>query len=599
MKKWIIFRTIRTRLTALVSLLLLGVFLLCIIANQIFLPSYYRYEKSNRLQKMYTEVSDNINRLYEYEQKTQSSENENTEESDTETADNSTADNDTSDENSSESTEDDNRIYFNFGDGWLSDLYEEAEKEQQEEEELKNVSKEAIELAIQKLGVDNSINIYVMKGLFKIYPQGVASYNANFIYPSSIENNNREKNMVLEQIQMNYASAYGLNASDDENENGNLIYKDKEGRYTIRKLHDRRFDSDYLDLVGSVMIGDNDYTIYLRSNYESIQESVKLSTRFLSYSAFVAVFFGIIMISLVSRQFTKPIVKLSKIASEMSELRFETKYEGETTDEIQVLGNSVNVLSEKLEQTISELKAANNELQNDIQEKMQIDEMRKEFLSNVTHELKTPIALIQGYAEGLQDNINDDVESRNFYCDVIIDEANKMNNMVKKLLNLNQIEFGTNQVEFERFDIVEVLKSVLNSNQIKFEQKNVDLQFEENQSIYVWADEFMTQEVITNYISNALNHVDGENVIEVSLLVKERTVRVSVRNTGAQIPEEELDKVWIKFYKVDKARTREYGGSGIGLSIVKAIMNSMHQECGVVNHVDGVEFWAEFELAEK
>lgn len=336
MKKWIIFRTIRTRLTALVSLLLLGVFLLCIIANQIFLPSYYRYEKSNRLQKMYTEVSDNINRLYEYEQKTQSSENENTEESDTETADNSIADNDTSDENSSESTEDDNRIYFNFGDGWLSDLYEEAEKEQQEEEELKNVSKEAIELAIQKLGVDNSINIYVMKGLFKIYPQGVASYNANFIYPSSIENNNREKNMVLEQIQMNYASAYGLNASDDENENGNLIYKDKEGRYTIRKLHDRRFDSDYLDLVGSVMIGDNDYTIYLRSNYESIQESVKLSTRFLSYSAFVAVFFGIIMISLVSRQFTKPIVKLSKIASEMSELRFETKYEGETTDEIQV-----------------------------------------------------------------------------------------------------------------------------------------------------------------------------------------------------------------------------------------------------------------------
>jgi len=143
------------------------------------------------------------------------------------------------------------------------------------------------------------------------------------------------------------------------------------------------------------------------------------------------------------------------------------------------------------------------------------------------------------------------------------------------------------------------LKSVLNSNQIKFEQKNVDLQFEENQSIYVWADEFMTQEVVTNYISNALNHVDGENVIEVSLLVKERTVRVSVRNTGANIPEEELEKVWIKFYKVDKARTREYGGSGIGLSIVKAIMNSMHQECGVVNHVDGVEFWAEFELAEK
>ena len=147
----------------------------------------------------------------------------------------------------------------------------------------------------------------------------------------------------------------------------------------------------------------------------------------------------------------------------MADFDFEVRYPVKSDDEIGALGSSINTLSENLEEKISELKAANNELKKDIENKIQIDEMRKEFLSNVSHELKTPIALIQGYAEGLQDNINDDVESREFYCEVIIDEANKMNKMVKKLLTLNQIEFGNNQVSFEHFDIVQVLKSVINS----------------------------------------------------------------------------------------------------------------------------------------
>ena len=232
----------------------------------------------------------------------------------------------------------------------------------------------------------------------------------------------------------------------------------------------------------------------------------------------------------------------------------------------------------------------------DIEKKTQIDEMRKEFLSNVSHELKTPIALIQGYAEGLQDNINDDEESRNFYCEVIIDEANKMNKMVKKLLTLNQIEFGNNQVTFERFDIVGLIQNVMNSARLLADQKEAALYMvEEYDPIYVWADEYMIEEVVTNYISNAINHVEFEKKIEVSIKQTHDLVHVSVFNTGKCIPEDELDKVWIKFYKVDKARTRAYGGSGIGLSIVKAIMDSMHRECGVRNREDGVEFWFELD----
>ena len=222
--------------------------------------------------------------------------------------------------------------------------------------------------------------------------------------------------------------------------------------------------------------------------------------------------------------------------------------------------------------------------------------MRKEFLSNVSHELKTPIALIQGYAEGLQDNITDDQESRDFYCEVIIDEANKMNKMVKKLLTLNQIEFGKEQINFERFDIIQVIRSVIQSASLLAEQKGARIILSEDYgSAYVWADEYMVEEVITNYISNAINHVEGEKRIQVSLQQQADKLRISVFNTGQPIPEEELDKVWIKFYKVDKARTREYGGSGIGLSIVKAIVDSMNQKCGVMNRKDGVEFWFELD----
>lgn len=217
--------------------------------------------------------------------------------------------------------------------------------------------------------------------------------------------------------------------------------------------------------------------------------------------------------------------------------------------------------------------------------------MRQEFLNNVSHELKTPIALVQGYAEGLKENISDDPESREFYCDVIMDEAAKMNKLVKNLLTLNQLESGRDEVTMERFDIVSLIRGVLQSMDIMIQQKEAKVNFEASDPVYVWADEFKIEEVVTNYTSNALNHLNGEKEIEIRVLPEDDRVRVTVFNTGTPIPEEDIPKLWNKFYKVDKARTREYGGSGIGLSIVKAIMESLHQQYGVQNYDNGVEFW--------
>ena len=282
---------------------------------------------------------------------------------------------------------------------------------------------------------------------------------------------------------------------------------------------------------------------------------------------------------------------LTKLSEKMSDLDFDARYQSRAGNEIDVLGDNFNKMSRKLESTISELKSANNKLQKDIEDKIKIDEMRKEFLDNVSHELKTPIALIQGYAEGLNENISDDPESREFYCEVIMDEASKMNKLVKNLLTLNQLESGKDAPVMERFDIVSLIRGVLGSMHIMIEQKEATVIFEETEPVYVWADEFKIEEVVTNYTSNALNHLDGERKVEIKVLQEEDCVKVTVFNTGTPIPEEDIPNLWNKFYKVDKARTREYGGSGIGLSIVKAIIESMNQKYGVCNYDNGVEFW--------
>ena len=216
-------------------------------------------------------------------------------------------------------------------------------------------------------------------------------------------------------------------------------------------------------------------------------------------------------------------------------------------------------------------------------QQQKLERARREFVANVSHELKTPLALIQGYAEGLQECINDDQESRDFYCEVIIDEAAKMNRMVKKLLTLNQLEFGNDQVVMDSFNVTELVQGVLDSQSLVMEQNGITVDTTDMwDDILCWGDEFKLEEVVTNYISNAINHIDGEKIIRIIYKrMPGNILRISVYNTGKNIPEDELEKVWIKFYKVDKARTREYGGNGIGLSIVKAIMDSFGRKYGV------------------
>lgn len=368
---------------------------------------------------------------------------------------------------------------------------------------------------------------------------------------------------------------------------------ERNDNYQVVEFRDNTQQVDYLALWGTV---GNSYNIFIRSPLESIQETMGLFFRFLLIVGIAVIAGGILFVWYFSRRLTEPLRELAALSARMADLDFNAKYTSGGGGEIGVLGENFNIMSQKLENTISELKNANFRLQQDIEQKEKMEKMRTDFMGNVSHELKTPIALIQGYAEGLKEGVSDDPESREFYCDVIMDEASKMNQMVKNLMTLNQLEFGDENVEFQRFDLTELIRGVLQSMEIMAQQKEAKVQFRQKDPVYVWADEFKAEQVVRNYVSNAFNHLDGDRVVDVKIIPAGDKVKVTVFNTGTPIPEEDVSHIWEKFYKVDKAHTREYGGNGIGLSIVKAIMDSFHQEYGVNNYDNGVEFWFELDV---
>lgn len=390
--------------------------------------------------------------------------------------------------------------------------------------------------------------------------------------------NVHDTNMLKQQL-----SGYLLNQAQ---KGGKVL--DSTDNYQLMRSQDPWNQSEYIEMWGQL---DDNVNFLIRSPVESIRESVALSNRFLIYVGMGTLIICMGLVWYFSRRITKPIQELAELSDRMANLDFEAKYTSGGNNEIGELGDNFNRMSKKLEKAISELKQANNSLQQDIEQKEKMEQMRTEFMGNVSHELKTPIALIQGYAEGLKEGVNDDPESRDFYCDVIMDEAGKMNRMVKNLMTLNQLEFGNDKVEFERFNLTELIGGVLQSMDILSQQKDVKLIFREENPVYVWGDEFKIEQVVRNYVSNAYNHVNEEKIIEVKILREDGLAKVTVFNTGKPIPEEDVPRIWDKFFKVDKAHTREYGGNGIGLSIVKAIMESMHQQYGVKNYDNGVEFW--------
>ena len=372
---------------------------------------------------------------------------------------------------------------------------------------------------------------------------------------------------------------------------------DKKNNLNIKITTDETNNINYMFLTG---ILDNGYVLYIRMPISPIKESVKISNTLLLMIGGVTLAVAGVVASFISKKFTNPILQLNDIANKMAKLDFSQKYRvTDTEDEINELGRSINTMSDKLETTIKQLQKSNIELEKDIEEKSKIDDMRKQFISDVSHELKTPIALIQGYAEGLIENVSTDEESRRFYAEVILDETNKMDRLVKQLLELMKLEYGKKEFNNEKFDINELINEVIRKCEVMLQKNNIQVEFESKKPIYVWADEFYIEQVVTNYFTNAIKHTEeiGNNK-KIKITVKQLNdkMRIKVFNTGKTVPEEDLIRIWGRFYKVDSSRNRQDGGTGIGLALVKAIMNNYQNEYGVNNKKDGVEFYFDVDI---
>ena len=431
---------------------------------------------------------------------------------------------------------------------------------------------DTMELELEKEAIKNNFDILIKTD------KNISIYSSNRDFISSLNDINQlPENKVSKSTDTIYTS----------------------DKMIIKKSSDRKNGLNFI--LMSAML-DNGYYLYIRTPITSIKESVKISNNFLYLIGGFAILMGAIVVSFISKKFTEPILELNNIAKKMSRLDFSHKYRiTDADDEINNLGKSINIMSDKLEKTIRQLRITNIELEKDIEEKSKIDEMRKQFISDVSHELKTPIALIQGYSEGLLENVNSDEESRKFYAEVILDESNKMDKLVKQLLELMKLEYGKREFNNDKFDIVELIKEVIRRSQVMLEEKKIEVELQNQEPVYVYADEFYIEQVITNYFTNAVKHVkeiDGKKliVIKVKANIEKNKVRVSVYNTGSNIDEENLNRIWKRFYKVDTSRNREDGGTGIGLSLVKAIMNNYGNDYGVVNKEKGVEFYFYLDL---
>lgn len=368
-------------------------------------------------------------------------------------------------------------------------------------------------------------------------------------------------------------------------------------KYLVLKMRDETTNINYITFISNL---DNGYRIYIRMPMASIEENVSISNQFLYYIAGFLIVFGGVIVSIVSRRFSEPIEELDDIAKKMANLDFSQKYNiSQANDEIDNLGRSINEMSDKLERTINQLKSSNLELEKDVEEKSQIDEMRKSFISDVSHELKTPIALIQGYSEGLIENVNSDDESRKFYAEVILDEATKMDKLVKQLLELMKLEYGKKNFNNTNFDIVELEKEIIRKSEVILQKENIKIEMQEDMELEVCADEFYIDQVITNYITNAIkycNEINNEKKIIISNCRVNGKARVTVFNTSKGLSDEELAHIWNRFYKGDESRNRDNGGTGIGLALVKAIMNNYGNKFGAKNVEGGIEFYFEVNL---
>ena len=317
---------------------------------------------------------------------------------------------------------------------------------------------------------------------------------------------------------------------------------------------------------------------------QSLKENVQIAIDFFLIIGVVVLLLSIVLVYLLAKALVKPIVEITQITESISNMDFSKRYRGSSKDETEVLGNSVNKISEKLAVNIKELNETNEKLKNEMA-------IQKKFLASVSHEFKTPVGLIKGYGELLTLNQIKDKNELKETAEIIIKEADRLNELVNDILLTTRIGSGHYQMVFQHINLSELLDQVIRHFKHQIESKAVTVSKNFQPVLFIFADKGRIVQVMTNLMSNALGHVEEEGMIAISVIPSENNILIKFFNTGSQIPEKDLPHLFDEFFRSQPDRSRQTGGTGLGLSIVKGIVKAHNGVCGVENVEEGVIFW--------
>jgi two-component system sensor histidine kinase VanS len=366
-----------------------------------------------------------------------------------------------------------------------------------------------------------------------------------------------------------------------------IIVQLKNNEYVFKEI-------TLLDYRGKVLIL---FMPYMRDRYieiitplSFIQEGLEISTRYHLLIIVLALIIGSSMSFVFSKKMTDPILELKEITQRISLLDFNIKFEKERKDEIGELGYAINKMGGTLEKNIDEINKVNKKLMEDIENEKRLDKLRKEFIASVSHELKTPIAIIQGYAQGLMENIAETEEDRKFYCEIIVEESLKMDSLVKELLLITQMDSGYFKIEKEKVDLYQMIKDIRD----KYSSKNREIKYIGEKDIFAYCDEKYIDRVLENLVVNALKYSTGDREVTITVDNIENKYKIIISNESENLSEDDLENIWTPFYRVNKARDRD--GHGLGLAIVRGILENHKSNFGVyITEKNIINFWFELE----
>lgn len=334
-------------------------------------------------------------------------------------------------------------------------------------------------------------------------------------------------------------------------------------------------------------------TLHIFSPVAVIDSNVAVAVRAFSFICIIICLIMLIIVYTYVLKFTKPLVEMNDVTRDMAALNFARRCKHYGSDEIGELSGSINALSTALDSALMDLREKNERLERDIEHRVELDSMRRDFINNVSHELKTPIAIISGYAEGLCAGISDEPEVIREYCEIILEESKKMNGLVVELLELSALESQKVEIVPTSYSLTEQINEVLSHFSILFSNHSIEVAADLPENADCVAQKDKIEIVLKNYISNAVSHCTVPGRISVRCEDMDDKWKVTVFNTGDGIKDEDINNIWTSFYRADKAHARSENRFGLGLSIVQAIMKNHSMGYGAENVRGGVEFWFE------